>query len=107
MIIANGTIEVKRKTAGGIDPETGFPIAPSQVSWDEPIDCQYSANKYDNLGRSNGEHFTVASYSVLIEERPFTAEQVRLKDRDGKVLGEFSVIQIEPLEAVCELRILI
>ena len=77
------------------------------MSWGEPIECQYSANKYDHLGKSTGEHFTVASYSVLIAEQPFTAEQVRLKDRDGNVLGEFSVMQVEPLEAVCELRILI
>lgn len=107
MIIANGTIETKSKTAGGIDPATGFAIPPTQVAWSEPIACQYTANKYNNLGKSNGEHFTVASYSVLIEEQPFSAEQVRLKDRDGNVLGEFSVMQVEPLEAVCELRLLI
>lgn len=107
MIIANGTIEIKNKTAGGIDPETGFPIPSTGKSWGKPIDCQYSANKYNNLGKSNGEAFTVASYSILIEEQPFTAEQVRLKDRNGNVLGEFSIMQVEPLEAVGELRILI
>lgn len=107
MIIANGTIEIKNKVAGGIDPETGFPIPSTGESWGAPIECQYTANKYNNLGISNGEHFTVAAYTVLIEEQPFTAEQVRLKDRDGNVLGEFSVMQVEPLEAVCELRILI
>ena len=31
MITTNGTIEVKRKTAGGIDPETGFPVKSSEV----------------------------------------------------------------------------
>ena len=92
MIIQNGTIEVKRKTGGGIDPE---------------IPCQYSANKYNQLGRVNGEHFTTAQYSVLIEEQQFTAEQVRLKDRAGNVVGEFSVISVEPLEAVSELRIMV
>ncbi len=107
MIIRNGTIETKTKTGGGIDPETGYPIRPVDVSWNAPIPCQYSANKYDKLGRYNGEHFTVAQYSVLIEEQPFDAEQVRLKDGKGDVLGEFSVISIEPLEAVCEIRILI
>lgn len=107
MIIANGTIEIKNKVVGGINPETGFPNAPSQVSWSNPIECQYSANNHNNLGKANGEHFTVASYSVLIEEQPFSAEQVRLTDRTGVVLGEFSVISVEPLDAVCELRILI
>lgn len=107
MIIQNGVIEIKTKTGGGINPENGYPSKPESVSWGNPIPCQYSANKYNKLGKFNGEHFTVAHYAVLIEEQPFEAEQVRLKDRDGRELGEFSVIEIEPLEAVCELRILI
>lgn len=108
MIIENGTIEVKRKTSGGgIDPKTGYPKKPANIDWDTPIPCQYLANKYNNLGRVNGEHFTVAKYSILIEEQPFDAEQIRLKDRKGSVIGEFSIIQIEPLEAVCEIRILV
>lgn len=109
MIIQNGYIEVKRKTAGGIDPETGYPVKPSEVSWGNPIDCQYTANKYNKLGVVNGEHFTAAQYSILIEEQPLGEfDQIRLTDsRTGKSLGEFSVIQVEPLEAVCELRILV
>lgn len=108
MIIENGTIELKQKTGGGgIDPTTGYPVKPPSVGWSDPIPCQYSANKYNNLGRVNGEHFKTAEYSVLIEEQPFDTEQVRLKDRLGNLVGEFSVIQVEPLEAVCELRILI
>ena len=107
MIIQNGTIEVKQKASGGIDPETGYPVKPGTAGWGVPIPCQYSANKYSNLGRVNGEHFTVAQYTVLIEAQPFAAEQIRLKDRNGNDLGEFSVIQAEPLDAVCELKILI
>lgn len=107
MIIQNGTIEVKQKTGGGIDPETGYPQKPGSVAWDEPIPCQYSANKRNNLGRVNGEHFTMAQYEILIEEQPFTAEQIRLKNLSGDTVGEFSIMQIEPLEAVCELRILV
>ena len=99
MIIQNGTIEVKRKTGGGIDPETGYPQKSGSVAWGDPIPCQYSANKYNQLGRVSGEH------TVLIEEQPFEAEQVRLKDLAGNVVGEFSIMQVEPLEAVCELRI--
>lgn len=109
MIIENGTIEVKRKTAGGIDPETGYPVKSSEVSWGDPIGCQYSANKYNKLGKVNGEHFTLAQYSILIDEQPFEGvEQIRLTDnRTGKSLGEFSVMEVEPLEAVCQLRILV
>lgn len=108
MIIENGTIELKQKTSGGgIDPTTGYPQKPASVDWGTPIPCQYMANKYNNLGRVNGEHFKTAEYSVLIDEQSFDAEQLRLKDRKGNVVGEFSIIQVEPLEAVCEIRILI
>ena len=127
MIIANGTIEVKLKNAGGIDPVTGYPVASTgpvtqQASagetrqtettppvWGTPIPCQWSAVTKDNLGRTVSGNFTLASYSVLIEQdgTPFTAEQVRLKDTGGNAVGEFSVISAEPLDAVCETRILI
>lgn len=108
MIIENGTIELKQKTSGGgIDPTTGYPHKPTSVGWGSPIPCQYSANKYNNLGRVNGEHFKTAEYSILIEEQPFDTEQLRLKDRSGNVVGEFSIIQVEPLEAVCEIRIFV
>ena len=108
MIIQNGTIEIKNKaTAGGIDPATGYPVKPSAASWGAPIPCQYIANKYNNLGKVNGEHFTTASYQVLIEEQDITGEQLRLKDLKGNLVGEYSIIQVEPLEAVCEVRILI
>ena len=106
MIISNGTIEIKQKTCGGIDPETGYPKRSSDVVWGEPIPCQTLTNKYNALALSKeGNPIISASYTVLIDEQPFEGEQVRLKDRQGKVIGEFSIIQIEPLEAVCEIRI--
>ena len=106
MIIKNGTIEVKSKSAGGIDPETGFPIPSDRVTWGEPIPCQWLANKYNNLGKSEGGNFTVAHYSILIEsEQEFKSEQIRLRDNYGNVLGEFSVIEVEPLQAMCQIRI--
>lgn len=107
MIIENGTIEVKRKVANGINPATGFPVAPAEVEWGAPIPCQYSATRHNWLGKTDGEHYTAASYSILIEEQPFEAEQIRLKDRSGNVVGDFSVMQIEPLEAVGEIKILV
>lgn len=106
MIIANGTIEVKRKAGGGLDPVTGYPQK-TEASWGEPIPCQYIPNSHNKLGVVNGEHFTVATYTVLIEEREFNTEQIRLKDRTGAILGEFSIMQVEPLEAVCEIRLMI
>ena len=107
MIIQNGTIEAKQKTGGGIDPATGHPARPSSSSWGAPIACQYIPNSHNNLGVSTGQHYIQASYTVLIEEQPFEAEQIRLKDKSGGVVGEFSVLSVEPLEAVCEVKIII
>ena len=72
-----------------------------------PDTLSYPANKYSNVGRVNGEHFKTAEYSVLIEAQPFDAEQIRLKNRCGNIVGEFSVISAESLDAVCQIRILI
>lgn len=106
MIIKNGTIEVKYKWSDGIDKETGFPIPSSNIKWSRPIPCQWQANKYNNLGKSEGGNFIVAHYSILIEsEEEFTAEQIRLTDDYGYILGEFSVIEVERLQAMCQLRI--
>ena len=107
MIIQNGTIETKVKTGGGIDKETGHPVKPSAASWSSPIPCQYTPNSHNYLGVSTGQHFTQASYTVLIEEQTFEAEQIRLKDMTGKVVGEYSILSIEPLEAVCEVKIIV
>lgn len=109
MIIENGTIEFKEKTAGKIDPETGYPAKPTAVGWGEPIPCQFLPNNRNNLGRVNGERFTTATYTVLLEEQYLPeSEQIRLTDRSGKNLGEFSLIAPpEYLEAVGEIRLLI
>lgn len=105
MIIANGYIEIKRKTGGGIDTTTGYPIKP-EAEWGGAIDCQYSATRYNNLAMSGGEPYRDAAYSILIEEQPLDgAEQLRLHDKDGNVVGEYSIVSIEPLDAVCEIRI--
>lgn len=106
MIIQNGTIEEKLKTGGGIDPETGYPI-PTKVSWGNPIPCQFIPNNVNKRGMVRGEHYTIASYQVLIEEQPCHFEQLRLRDMSGAELGEFSVISVRQLEAVCEVEILI
>lgn len=110
MIIENGTIEFKTKQiADVIDPETGYPNVPDNVAWSEPIPCQFIPNSANNLGRVNGEHFTTASYTVLIEEAPLPdSEQLRLKDGNGKEIGTFSLIAPpQYLEAVCEIKLLI
>lgn len=108
MIIANGTIEVKHKSAStAIDMETGFPVAPTEVAWGAPIPCQWSANKRDFLGKSVGGNFISAQFTILIEMdgTVFSAEQIRLTDAYGNTLGELSVVDIEELPAVNQIRI--
>lgn len=139
MIIKNGTLEVKYKTAGGIDSETGYAVQSSDETWGDPIDCQYSATSYNQLAQTNGEHYTRARYSILLEEQVFdeyilggeddetlavtedgqlvavrTADgsddapvQVRLRGWKGEWLGDFSVIQVVPLQAVCQVQLIV
>jgi hypothetical protein len=111
MIIPNGTIELKLKVEAHqvIDPKTGYPTKPQQATWSEPIACQALPNSRNNLGRINGEHFTTASYTVLIEEQPLPDfEQVRLTDTRTGAQREFSLLAPpESLEAVCQIKLLI
>ena len=107
MIIPNGTVEFISRSAGGID-EHGYPVA-ATATYGNPVPCQYVANTFDYLGKSEGERFIRAAYSILVETvLPFgLTENLRLKDRDGRPLGDYSVLRFEPLDAVCQLRILV
>lgn len=108
MIIPNGTIEFVTNTPGGLDGN-GYPV-PASKSYGLPLECQYQAVTRNNIGiTKNDEPFTQASYTVLIEWIDRSSEGVtgvvRLKSRSGNEIGEFPVRQIEPLEAVCQLRL--
>lgn len=109
MIIENGTIRFKAKAPGGIDPATGYPRAATAVAWSDPVACQWIPNSRNNLGRVNGERFTAASFTVLVEEQPLPpSQQVMLTDADGTPLGEFSLIAPpERLEAVGQIKLLV
>lgn len=106
MIIANGYIEIKAKTGGGIDRLTGYPVA-ATAAWGDRIPCQYNVNNSNFLGRSNGESFKVASYEIFIEGTDFDCEQLRLTTNNGSILGEFSVISMSVLEAVSQTKLLV
>ena len=109
MIIENGTIQFKEKIAGTIDPDTGYPYKASSVRWSEPISCQIVPNTSTYLGKTNGERFSTAKYTLLMEEQPLPAsEQLRIIDASGKSLGEFTMLSHpEHLEAVGEIKILV
>lgn len=107
MIIVNGTIQVKTKTGGGLDTQ-GNPVRPTE-SWGDPIDCHIRVNSRSNLGKSNGNSFTTASYVILIEPQPFVNDAiVRIAYKKGSELGEFPIMfPPEYLEAVEAIRIVI
>ncbi len=106
MIIPNGYIMLISQTGGGIDPETGYPVEPSE-SWGDAIPCQYSANNYNRLGTMGGGHFTVAQYTILVDDAPLDgAERLQLYTGSGKLVGEYSIKSDEYLEAVDQTRIL-
>jgi len=106
ILFPNGHIELKEKSGGGINPETGFPIKPTE-QWSESITCQYRANKYSNKGKSNGESFIIASYEIYIDELNFDSERLRLYDKNDALLGEFSVISKEMFELTKSVLILV
>lgn len=114
MIIPNGTIEFIFDSThfccneGDVLDENGYPIVPDKA-YGEAIPCQYLPNG-NNLGRSNGEAFTKIGCTIYIESVRYMelpSERIRLKDRMGKVLGEFSVVSSETLDAVCQTKIVI
>lgn len=108
MIIGNGSIQILHKSVEGLDGN-GFPI----VSEDElgcPIPCQFRANYYSNMGKSdNAGAFVTASFEIMIDlpEEPFEYEQIRLNDKFGRKLGDYSIISATPLAVVGLLRIIV
>lgn len=104
MIIANGTIEIGTISNAGTD-DKGYPIA-TQVTYGEPILCQYSHTAYNRLCLVYDENATSVHYEILIEEQALPeVGTIRITDFDKGVIGDFPVASIEKLEAVCEYKI--
>lgn len=108
MIIPNGTVEFWRvQSAGGLDPNTGYPIA-ATGSWGNPIHCQFRHSTYNVQASSNGEPIIKKSFTIWIDIHNETpSERLRLKDKKGNSLGEFPVISFTPMEAVSQYEILV
>lgn len=108
MIIANGSIQFKSKTATGIVAETGFPASPSKVVWGSSIPCQWYETRHDRMALDSGEPYTQREYEVLIEYPdyvPQPGEQLKLLDRAGTEIGQFAVTWDEALDAVSQHRL--
>lgn len=105
MIIPNGTVKFKMQTATtGIDPETGYPVKASS-SWSEPMPCQYIVKSLDRLAEAMGNPLTKQSYDIYVEDMPIASERLILTDYRKGAIGEFSIRSIEPLDAVCQVKI--
>ena len=114
MIIPNGYIEAKSKELqlGGIDPETGYPLPASSVSWGEKTPCQVTLGSTSDLQAitKQGTQYNAGAYQILIEEGTFhfegeqlrvTAEAWGLKER------EFAIKSVTPLHAVRQIKIIV
>lgn len=107
MIIANGYIKyVLKASGGGLDTKTGYPI-PATFTVSDPVPCQYYANGLNYLSKDvNGEHVTKQVYTVLLEQSSGSplSDRVRLFASDNTEVGEFPVISVIPLDAVCQYK---
>ena len=105
MIIQNGYIESVTLASGGLDATTGHPTQGTK-EYGELIPCQFYASHLNAQAKSNGEPVISVSWTILIESLwDFDAEILRLQDMVGNVIGEYSILRKEPLDAVCQMRI--
>ena len=106
MIIDNGYIKIVSKESSGIDQTTGYPIPATNKSKGVAIPALIYANNSSLKGISQGEAFTMTKYTILIDGKDFTAEQIEVVI-NGTNIGEFSVTRIEPLKFVNKTKITI
>lgn len=106
MIIQNGHIQFLEATGGGLDSVTGHPRKATESTIGHPIPCQYMSAALDFRAESNDEHFTRKGYTILVENyEKVASERLVLTDRDGAEVGRFSIIRVDPLDAVCQTKI--
>lgn len=108
MIITNGTIRFKLKSAQGIDPATGYPITPN-ATYGDPLPCQWYTNSQNlQAATTNGDHHTATTYTILINQlHRLPSEQIELTDHHGTPLGLHSIRSITQLDAVCQTQLIV
>lgn len=112
MIIADAFLQFihPEGEGGGVDAK-GHPLRRTPV-YGPAVYCQMLPRSVDRTARSmQGEAFTRQSYELLVEQPlprgVVPSGQLRLTARGGREIGEFPVLAMEPLDAVCQIRILI
>ena len=98
----NGTLRYEVLIGGGIN-EYGEPI-PARSEWSEPIDCSIKTNSDNRIGRYEDGVFRMASFTIMIEIAEIPYNSVKL-ERLGEYLGEYQIINVEPLTSVGRIRI--
>ena len=96
-VVANGIVSFKTKTAGGIDPVTGYPIA-TTITWGDDIACRWATIDLNLLANSGTSHFTDAKYVIYVQGDTHPTEQLKLTDSSDNVIGEFSIISYEYID---------
>lgn len=106
MIIPNGYLVAKHAGQSGLAPDTGYPL-PGQAERGIPVRCQYIPVRHNAQGLVQGEHVTLASYTILIESSQrgaIDSERVELRGDSGGAIGEFSILNMEELRAVQQVK---
>lgn len=103
---ANGSVQFKTKAGGGIDPTTGYPIAAS-AAWSDAVGCRWVKTSENLQAKSSGEPIVQSNYTIYLDGDNMPSEQVRLTDRNGNVLGEYSVISAEYIDTKGVTKILV
>lgn len=98
----NGILRYEILVEGGID-DYGEPI-PEHSEWSEPIDCSINTNSDNRLGRYEDGVFRIASFTIMIELADFPYNSIKL-ERLGEDLGEYKVLNAEPLTSVGRTKI--
>lgn len=107
MIIANGYIRyVLTDNEGGVDAATGYAVA-STTTLSGYVPVQYNPATFNYLSKENGEPVTRQGYAIFVEylSGAVQSERLRLYGADMTEVGEFSVISITPLDAVCQYKL--
>lgn len=106
MIIQNGHIQYLESAGGGLDSVTGHPKKSTESTKGPLVPCQYMSSTFDYLAETNGEHYTRSGYTILVENyMDVLSERIVLTDRNGRELGRFSIVRVDPLDAVCQIKI--
>lgn len=101
----NGYINAQIGTEGYID-ENGIPVQGS-IDWGPDVECKYFANVNNNKGRYPDGEFKQISFEITTEDMEFTANIIRLKDSNKRVICVKEVQSLEVLEHVQRVKITI